>query len=622
MRRTALLVICAIAASIGLQAQSIYLTSDHEASMTPKAYSVPLQDVRLLPSRWRDNMQRDSAWLMSLPVKSIVHSFRNTVGVRTDMNIPKLGGWEKLDCELRGHSVGHMMSALALIYAQTGEQCFKEKGDSIVTALSQVQRAYGNGYLSAFGPEQIERNIRGEGVWAPFYTIHKIMAGLLDQYVHAGNSEALEMVSGMTEWAWNRLHGLTEEERATMLRNEFGGVNESFYNVYSLTGNEHALEMARFFYHKEAIDPLKENRDELAGLHANTFIPKILAEARNYELNGDISSKAAVENGWDIITRRHCYATGCFSDREHFFDSSQFDKHLSGYTGEECCTYNMLKLTRHLFSWSADPMYADYYENALLNHMLGQQDPETGMIHYFQPMQSGAYKLYSTSWGSFWCCVGSSFESHAKYGEAIYYQSEYKECPLLYVNLFIPSVLQWRQAGLTIKQETSFPYGESTVLEVRGNATASIALRIPGWAQDPYIKINGKNVRMSVQNGYQIITRKWKDGDRIELSFPMKLTVEFANGSSERFVLRYGPIVLGGELGTEGITSIFSDPSTFNDFYFYDYKIPDGLPVSMSPDLDGLQRTGALSWKIGDTTISPLFDIHHQRYVVYWAAAR
>ena len=444
-----LMTICA-ALSTGLSAQSIY-PGQHAGKMK-KVTTAPIQvesfdlkDVRLLPSRFRDNMMRDSIWMTSIATNRLLHSFRNNAGVFAGreggyMTVKKLGGWESLDCELRGHTAGHLLSAYALMYASTGSEIFKLKGDSLVTGLAEVQAALGNGYLSAYPEELINRNIRGTSVWAPWYTLHKLFSGLIDQYLYTDNKQALEVVTRMGDWAYNKLKPLDEPTRKRMIRNEFGGVNESFYNLYAITGDERYQWLAEFFYHNDVIDPLKEQRDDLGTKHTNTFIPKVLAEARNYELTQDNDSRKLTDFFWHTMIDHHTFAPGCSSDKEHYFDPQQLSKHLTGYTGETCCTYNMLKLSRHLFCWTGDAKVADYYERALYNHILGQQDPETGMVSYFLPLLSGSHKVYSTRENSFWCCVGSGFENHAKYGEAIYYHNDQG----IYVNLFIPSEVSWK----------------------------------------------------------------------------------------------------------------------------------------------------------------------------------
>ena len=465
-----------------------------------KAGCFDLQDVKLLPGRFRENMQRDSAWIVSLGADRLLHSFRTTAGVYAGreggyMTVRKLGGWESLDCELRGHITGHMMSACTLMYASTGSDVFKAKGDSLVTGLADVQKAYADGYLSAFPQELINRNMRGESVWAPWYTLHKIMAGLLDQYLYADNELALEVAARMGDWAYYKLMDVDESVRRRMLRNEFGGINEAFYNLWALTGEDRYLQLARFFYHNDVIDPLKKSEDNFGTSHTNTFIPKVIAEARNYELTGDEESRSACMFFWNEMTGKHMFAPGCCSDKEHFFDPGHLSEHITGYTGETCCTYNMLKLARHIFCWTASPAVFDYYERALYNHILGQQDPDTGMYAYFLPLLPGAYKVYSTPENSFWCCTGSGLESNAKYAESIYFHDE----DGLFVNLFIPSVLDWKEKGIVLRQETEFPEEETVTLAVSAKKPvhARIRLRYPSWSENARVAVNGRRARDS-----------------------------------------------------------------------------------------------------------------------------
>ncbi|MDE5839577.1 MAG: glycoside hydrolase family 127 protein, partial [Muribaculaceae bacterium] len=430
-----------------------------------KAESFDLKDIRLLDSRFHDNMRRDSAWLASLSTDRLLHSFRTTAGVPAGreggyMTVRKLGGWESLDCELRGHTTGHVMSALALMYAATGDSIMKTKGDSIVSGLRTVQQAHGNGYVSAFPEELINRNIRGTSVWAPWYTLHKILAGLIDQYVYAGNPEALEVATDMGKWVSAKLRDVDETTRLKMLRNEFGGINEAFYNLYSITADPEFLSVAEFFYHHDVIDPLKAGNADLGTKHTNTFIPKVLGEMRRYEITGDEKSLELSRFFWDEMLAHHTFSPGCSSDKEHYFKPEEFSGHISGYTGETCCTYNMLKLTRHLFCNNPESHLMDFYERALYNHILGQQDPETGMVAYFLPLATGSHRVYSTPENSFWCCVGSGFENHSKYGEQIYS----KTADGLLVNLFIPSQLDWKDKEIKVTQLTEFPASPSTLL--------------------------------------------------------------------------------------------------------------------------------------------------------------
>lgn len=588
-----------------------------------------LEEVRLLPGRFTENMSRDSAWIVSLDVNRLLHSFRTSAGVFSGkeggyMTVRKLGGWESLDCDLRGHITGHVLSACGLLYASTGDNVFRMKGDSLVTGLARVQEAVGNGYLGAFPEGLIERNIRGESVWAPWYTLHKILSGLMDQYIYAGNEEALDVASRMGGWAYSRLCGLDEDTRRRMIRNEFGGVNEAFYNLYSLTGDDRFLWLARFFYHDEVIGPLKELDGDMGTKHTNTFIPKVLGEARNYGLTGCDTSRVLSEFFWKTVTGRHTYVTGSCSDKEHFFDPGNMSGHLSGYTGESCCTYNMLKLSRHIFCWTGSAEVADYYERALYNHILGQQDPYTGMLCYFLPLSAGAYKVYSTPENSFWCCVGSGFESNAKYGESIYFHDREN----VYVNLFIPSVLEWKERGLTLVQKTAFPEDDRidiTVMEAPDSDTG-ILLRYPGWSGKPDVRVNGRRIRVSQDScSYIRIVRKWKPGDRIVAEFPMSLRLEATCDNPDKAALLYGPVVLAGQLGTEGMEkpAPFSDPEKYNDYYTYDYNVPENIRTRLvirDSSLDKtLTQTGPLEFRTHDgLLLRPLYDTHHLRYIVYW----
>lgn len=634
IKRTLLVSAC-VAVSVAVQAQSVYPGIQSEKFAKPMAVKVKaeafnLSDVRLLPSRFRDNMLRDSAWMASIEVGRLLHSFRTAAGVYSGkeggyMTVRKLGGWESLDCELRGHTTGHLMSAYALMYAATGSQVFKLKGDSIVSGLREVQDAIGSGYVSAFPEELVNRNIRGKSIWAPWYTLHKILSGLIDQYLYSDSKDALDIARRFGDWAYGKLSSQTDETRRLMIRNEFGGINEAFYNLYSLTADERYKWLAEYFYHNDVIDPLKQRNGDMGTKHTNTFIPKVLAEARNYELSGSDDSRRLSEFFWHMMIDHHTFATGSSSDKEHYFDPQKMSKHLSGYTGETCCTYNMLKLSRHLFCWMADAAVADYYERALYNHILGQQDTETGMVCYFLPLLSGAHKVYSTRENSFWCCVGSGFENHSKYSEAIYYHSG----DGIYVNLFIPSTVNWREKGLRLRQETNFPCGETTTLtvDVDKHVNTTVYLRYPSWANNVAVTVNGKKIKTKrTANGYIAITRLWNDGDKVEASFPMRLWLLPTTDDKRKAALMYGPIVLAAERGTEGMfpPAPFSDPAKYNDYYSYDFNVPANLRTTLRVDPDNIERTvkrsgdGLVFTTADGDVIRPLYDIHRQRYVVYW----
>lgn len=594
---------------------------------TVKVKAFDLDDVRLLPSRFKQNQLLDSTWLTMIPIESLVRNFYITAGLDTDwMNSMVLGGWESPDIDLRGHTTGHILSAYALLYASTGEKIYKDKGDSLVIHLKKCQDAIGSGYLSAYPETLIDRNLRGESVWAPWYTLHKILAGLLDQYLYCGNSVALQIAEDMGEWAYNKLDTLNKNARAAMLKNEFGGVNETFYNLYSLTGNSHFLWLGEFFYSEDVINPLKKRESSFGNRHANTFLPKVIGEARLYEIEGGDESRAAADFFWHEAVSRHVFVTGIISDHEHFFDPAEMHKHLSPYTGETCCTYNLLKLTRHVYQWSGSEEMMEYYERALINDIYGQQDPETCMIHYFQALEPGAYKFYSTKYDSFWCCVGSSFESHAKYSESIYFHDDNG----IYVNLFIPSTLRWKERGISLSMTSGYPEDGHVNIKIGSTNSghqATIYLRYPSWSGKAELRVNGHKMKFSQKPGSYIpITRKWQDGDLIEVNYPMFLHVETIPSDKTKTAFMYGPVVLAGALGTEGMSesSIFSNPKVHNDYYSKDYHVPPYMDFNLRintkhPEKSLVPTRKPLEYKTKKGTIvMPLYDIHRQRYIVYW----
>lgn len=636
------LLMCGMLAFATANAQSHY-PGQHEnkliikESAPLKAYAFDIGDVKLLDSRFTQNMDRESNWILSLGTDRLLHSFRTNAGVYAGLEggydtVRKLGGWESLDCELRGHTTGHILSGLAMLFASTGDEVYKLKADSLVRGLAEVQQALGhNGYLGAFPENLIDRNIAGQRVWAPWYTLHKLYAGLIDQYLYCDNQKALKVVEKMAMWAYNKLSGISPEQRKQMIRNEFGGINDSFYTLYQITGKVEYKWLGKFFYHEETLDSLLAQEDNLEKKHANTFIPKLIGLVRAYEIGEQEENKIVADFFWNTVIDHHSFCTGSNSDKEKFFKPDHQSEHLTGYTGESCNVYNMLKLTRHLFCLEANIKYADYYEKALFNHILGQQDPKTGMIAYFLPMLPGAYKVYSTPDSSFWCCVGTGFENQAKYGEAIYYHNKNE----LFINLFIASELNWREKGVTILQETKFPQESSSTLTVRTEEPQKLSLnvRYPSWAKSgASIKINGKKIRVKQKPGrYISLDRNWKNGDKIEINYPMELQVH-PSDNPDIVSLSYGPIVLAAKMGTEGMEkpAPYSNPHLHNDYYTCNYHVPKtlsnvlqvkGKPINkwLKP-VDGQPLTfktvNVLEGK--EYTLIPLYDLHRERYIVYW----
>lgn len=633
-----LLVICIISSYVDLLAQSHY-PGQHKGKFSVldnygvEVQSFDLSDIKLQNSPFKTNMMKESEWILSFPVRRLLHSFRTSAGVYSAYEgghyvIDPLGGWESLDCDLRGHAVGHMLSGLALLYASTGNKIYKLKSDSIVAGLSEVQKAFGNsGYLSAYPENLINRNINGKKVWAPWYTLHKLFSGLLDQYLYCNNTQALEVAKGMASWAYNKLKPLTEEQRKIIIRNEFGGINDSFYTLYAITGNPGDRWLAEFFYHDDVLEPLLAEEDILNKKHANTYIPKLIGLIKGYELGESNDYLKIAEFFWNTVVGHHSFVTGSNSDKEKFFEPDHQSQHLSGYTGESCNVYNLLKLTKHLYAQHPDVKYTDFYEKALYNHILGQQNPQSGMIAYFLPMLPGAYKVYSTYDQSFWCCVGAGFENQAKYGEFIYGHTD-KE---LYVNLFIPSNLTWEEKGLSLIQETHFPFNGTIHFLVKCNQLQKFALKIryPSWATSVNMKINGTRVKINEEvGGYITLNRNWKDNDQIEIKFGMELKAVPTPDNQDMIAFTYGPVVLAGRMGTANMRdpAPFSDPTIRNDYSIYNYHVPPVLTNHINIDrkhlAEEIERIDQkhLNFRLKDTGIilSPIAEIHHERYIIYW----
>jgi hypothetical protein len=420
-----------------------------------------------------------------------LHNFRLTAGLPSSAQ--PLGGWEEPKVELRGHFVGHYLTACALTYAASGDEALRRKADLLVAELAKCQKALGKtGYLSAYPEEFIDRVIGGTRVWAPWYTLHKIMAGLLDMYVYCGDKQSLTVVKSMAAWTKLRTDKLDDEAMQRMLRVEHGGMTDVLANLYAVTGNPDHLALARRFDHKAFLDPLAERRDELKGLHVNTQVPKVIGAAREYELTGEKRYSDIAVYFWDEVVNHRSYVTGGTSNYEAWQAGPDIlATELSNASHETCVTYNMLKLTRQLFTWRPGPQLADYYERALLNGILPTQDPSTAMVMYYVPMESGWYKTFSTPDDSFWCCSGTGVENHAKYGDSIYFH----DGETLYINLFIASELSWPEKGLTLRQETAFPkeQGTTLVLNAPGDIDLELRIRIPYWAtKGVSVKINGK----------------------------------------------------------------------------------------------------------------------------------
>ncbi|HXR49235.1 MAG TPA: beta-L-arabinofuranosidase domain-containing protein [Candidatus Limnocylindrales bacterium] len=589
------------------------------------AQPFPLEYVRLLDSPFRDAMLRDGNYLLSLDCDRLLFNFRVNAQLATDAK--PYGGWEAPSCELRGHIVGHYLSACSLMYASTGDTRFKERVDKIVAGLAECQNALATngshaGYLSAFPESFIDRVENRQPVWAPWYTLHKIMAGLLDANQLCGSAQALEVLTNMADWAKFRVDRLPPAQMQRSLETEQGGMTEVLANLYGVTGNTNYLQLAEAFNHQRLLGPLERGEDRLNGLHANTQIPKIIGIAREYEFTGNPQFLTAANTFWNAVALDRSYVIGGDSDREHFFPTNAFDSHLSAETAETCNTYNMLKLTRHIFEWQPSAVTMDFYERALYNDILASQDPDTGMFTYFMSLKPDHFKTYSTPENSFWCCVGTGMENHAKYGDTIYFHGANS----LFVNLFISSELSWPEKKLLVRQETKFPESNTMQLSFNCGQPTRLALEIrwPKWSEKMSVRVNGlKRQIFGAPGSYVSIKREWQNGDQVEIQLAMKLHAEPLPGATNTVAVLYGPIVLAGDLGTNGMPR----PYAVNQSDLV--RVPDPtVPVFVVGPKTFLKKIRPTAQPLvfetknlvrpGDVTLIPFYLANDERYTVYW----
>jgi DUF1680 family protein len=597
----------------------------------------PLADVRLLDSPFLDAQQRDEAYLLKLEPDRLLHNFRVNAGLQP--KAPVYGGWESVqpwvDIRCHGHTLGHYLSAASLMFASTGHDEMKQRVRYIVAELKECQDAGKTGLVCAFpdNTAQIDNMVAGRrSVGVPWYTLHKIFAGLRDSYLFCDNAQAREVLVRLADWAADVTKNMTDDQFQRMLGTKHGGMNEVLADVYLFTKDEKHLALAERFCHKAILAPLAEGRDNLNGLHSNTQIPKIVGFERLYQLTGKPEYHAAAGFFWKTVTSTRSFATGGNGDGEHFFPVNQFASHLSSAkTMETCCSHNMLRLTRMLFAGEPEAVYADYYERTLCNAILGSQDPATGMMTYFQSTRPGYIKLFCTPFDSFWCCTGTGIENHAKYGDSIYFSGR-PDGPLadsLFVNLFIASTLNWRKKGITLKQTTSFPESGKTSFEIAAGSAQNFALNIrhPGWAATAAVSINGKAAQASSAPGSFItLKRRWKKGDVVEVDMPMALRMELLPGTTDTAAAVYGPIVLVGALGHEvkpgenlhvnerTIGSVLNEPVAVPAFTggldAIPGKIkPSGAPLTFKTDAVGRPE---------DVTLVPYYKMAQQHYNMYW----
>ena len=623
----------AVSGTPGREIEPLNFTgSDQQSNHSlPALAAIPfaLEDVRVLDPDLLRMREQTLQYMLALDFDRLLHNFR--VNAKLPSTAEPLYNRESPTNGWRGHYVGHFLSACGQMYASTGDASIKAKADAVVAELAKCQERLGDkGYLSAFPESSFDDLEQGRPAAVIWYALHKIMAGLLDVHQHLRNAEALQVLERMAAWVDWRTGRLPEEQMQRTLQVEFGGMNEVLANLSAATGNPRYLEVAKRFDHHAVMDPASQGRDALTGLHANTQIPKFIGAAGEFELTGDPYYRDAAEFFWRQVALHRSYVTGGNSISEHFrMPPDVLASELTDLTQETCNTYNMLKLTAKLFSWGAEPQYADYYERAFLNHILATPHPSEGSPLYYLGMQPGQWKVHFVPHKGFFCCCGTGLENFSKLGEGFYFHNEQS----VWVNLFFASEVNWRGKGVVLRQETRFPEEAATrfVVQARAPTKFSLHVRIPYWAENASIVVNGKTPSPSerpLPSSYAKIERTWKNGDRVDVKLPMRLHLETIPDDRNLAAVMYGPMVLAGELGTQNLAP--------EQIYSEDKFLHGGFSAIAVPELAG-DRNALEKWirpvssknepiafrTVGaghpqDVTLSPFYRLFDQRYCVYW----
>jgi DUF1680 family protein len=587
-----------------------------------KAEAFPLAEVRLLNGPFKHAQELDHQYLLQLQADRLLAWYRKEAGLPEKATV--YGGWESKG--VAGHTLGHYLSACSEMYVATGDKRLRERVDYIVRELALCQQANGNGYVAAIpnGKKVFAELAKGviksqgfdlNGAWVPFYTLHKELAGLRDAYRLCGNTNALVVERALADFIGQTLSHLNHDQMQKILACEHGGMNEVLADLYADTGDESYLQLARRFYHEAVLVPLTEHKDILDGLHANTQIPKLIGLADLYELTGDTNDRSAAMFFWDRVVNHHSYVSGGDGLDEHFGPPDKLNNRLGNNTTETCNVYNMLKLTGHVFEWTASAAAADFYERALYNHILASQNSDDGRVIYNLTLAMGGRKHYETPFNSFTCCVGTGMESHARYGAGIYFYSTNS----LYVNLFIASTLDWKEQGVYLTQETKFPDAEKSTLIFQCAQPQKFTLNIrrPYWAGDGYaIIVNGKSldVKGSSPSSYISIKRAWRSGDKVEIHLPRVLHLQAMPDNPDRVAVLYGPLVLAGMLGPENDPN--ADKSDYVPVMLTDNKPPSDwmLPLTNESCMFQTENVG----RPRDVILQPFYRINSGHYTVYW----
>jgi DUF1680 family protein len=600
----------------------------------------PLIDIRLLEGLFSEAVKINRQYLLAHDPDRLLAPFRREAGLQPKAR--PYGNWESGG--LDGHSAGHYLSALSLMMASGADTDgeFHRRLDYMIDELADVQKANGNGYLGGIpgSRDYWSRIAKGQvelirRKWAPWYNLHKMFAGLRDAYLHGDNEKARDLLVRYGDWCEQVTSGLTDEQMQQMLGTEYGGMNEVLADIYVITGNEKYIELAKRFNHRTVFEPLENHQDRLTGLHANTQIPKITGMERIAALVHDEQLHTGAEFFWETVTQNRSVVFGGNSVSEHFNDPKDFGRMIRNREGPETCnTYNMLRLTKELFKAEPKAAFADFYERALYNHILASINPKRPGYVYFTPICPLHYRVYSQPEQAFWCCVGTGMENPGRYGEFIYAQAK----DSVYVNLFIPSELWVHDTGMVLRQETTFPNEEHTQLnlQLKEPVTFTLNIRHPIWVSkgDFSVKVNGRSVAVeSTPSSYAAIQREWKNGDRIEVSLPMRTTIERLPDGSDWVAILHGPIVLACPDGTNNMEGLFADSGRMAHVA-RDPMVPlDRVPALLSTEeeLPGHivpdPTAGPLNFRIKDVIeptepeglpLVPFFSLHERRYQMYW----
>ena len=598
-----------------------------------KVRPLPLNSVRLTGGPLKHAQELDGEYLLQLEPDRMLAYLRQRAGL--EPKAKPYGGWDGAGRQLTGHIAGHYLSAVSLMWAATGDARFKERADYIVSELKTIQDAQGDGYLGALMDGQgVDGKIRFQelckgmirsggfdlnGLWSPWYVEHKIFAGLRDAYRYTGNRTALDVEIKFAGWAESIVSKLDDEQTQKMLATEFGGMNEVTADLYADTGDPRWLALSGKFEQRAMIDPLAAGQDVLGGKHGNTQVPKMIGSLARYIYTGDETDHKAATYFWDQVALHHSFATGGHGKNEYFSAPDKLNDYIDGRTAETCDVYNMIKMSRTLFSINPDIRYADFYERALFNHILASQDPEDKRVCYMVPVGRDVQHEYQRPLEDFTCCVGTGMESHALHGYGIYYESGGK----LWVSLYVPTRANWEAQGVQLEMSTDFPMGESASLKVTAKSPKkfTLALRRPDWAGAGFaFKVNGQAQRdLPKPNSYVEITRTWKTGDTVELVLPKTLRKEPLPDNPERFALMWGPLVLAGDLGAE----------TFKERDGEGWRVVPNAPVLVAANQSVANWLKPLAGKPGtfltsgvglatDITFVPFYRLPRRKYAIYW----